>query len=359
MVKNRKYKKDIRDIILCNKDALAEQILEKQMNNLPKLQKHYKQLDLQKCRQDIIYHISYLAEAVALNSEILFLEYVRWLKHLFLGLDIPLDQLIVNFEIIDSVLAEKLDTEPSLDIINSLLYKGRKILLEETNELTSFLKKETPYYLLCNAYMESLLNGNRVVSNELILNKVKDGTTVKDIYLHVFEPVQKEIGRLWQLGKISVAQEHYCSSVTQSLMAQLYPMFLNSGTNRYKCITTCIGNELHEIGIRMVADLLEMDNWNTYHLGANTPNDSLLKTIIEKQIDLLGVSVTMTYHLKQLEELIKDIRKLDKTGKIKIMVGGYPFNIDNQLWEKIGADGTARQGEEAVKQANRLIRKKV
>ena len=38
-----------------------------------------------------------------------------------------------------------------------------------------------------------------------------------------FEPVQHEIGRLWQINHISVAHEHYCTSVTQMIMSELYP----------------------------------------------------------------------------------------------------------------------------------------
>jgi len=358
---DKKTEGNIREIILNKKSALAEKILEKQIGRSPELKSQYKKIDIQKCHQDIVYHLSYLAEAVALDSEILFLEYTRWLKHLFLGLHIPLSQLADNFEIIKEVLTEEIETGVFLSKIRDFLEKGKAIFIKDESELNSFLNPKNQYYELCVRYMENLLKGNRLIFNSLILEKVqKEGIPVKDIYLNVFEPVQKEIGRLWQLGRISVAQEHYCTAATQSLIAQLYPFFLNpGGDNRYTCITACIGNELHEIGIRMVADFLEMDNWSTYHLGANTPNDSLIKTVLEKQVDLLAVSVTITYHLHQLEKLIIDLRKQVESDKIKIMVGGYPFNIDDQLWRKVGADGTARQGQEAVNKANQLVKNKV
>ncbi len=356
---DKKHEINIRDIILDRKDILAEKILETQISRSPMLIKQYKKIDLQKCHEDIIYHLSYLSEALALNSEVLFLEYVRWLRHLFSGLDLPLSQLVENFEIIEEVLKKDLGPDKYISKVSDYLQKGKEIFVKDTGELNSFLNTENPYYQLSRNYLENLLKGNRLIFNSLILEKVqKEGIPVKDIYLNVFEPVQKEIGRLWQLGQISVAQEHYCTAATQSLIAQLYPFFLNpGGDNRYTCITACIGNELHEIGIRMVADFLEMDNWSTYHLGANTPNDSLIKTVLEKQVDLLAVSVTITYHLHQLEKLIIDLRKQVESDKIKIMVGGYPFNIDGQLWKKIGADGTARQGQEAVNKANQLVKK--
>ena len=39
----------------------------------------------------------------------------------------------------------------------------------------------------------------------------------------------------------------------------------------------------------------------------------------------------------------------------KIIVGGYPFNIDNDLWNKVGADGQALDAETAIEIADNLV----
>ncbi|WP_152417023.1 hypothetical protein [Paenibacillus sp. PAMC 26794] len=43
------------------------------------------------------------------------------------------------------------------------------------------------------------------------------------------------------------------------------------------------------------------------------------------------------------------------TAHMKIMVGGYPFNIDHELWKTIGADGYAPGADEAVAVAEQLL----
>ena len=50
-------------------------------------------------------------------------------------------------------------------------------------------------------------------------------------------------------------------------------------------------------GDRMVADFFEMDGWDTYFLGANTPAESVLRTADERRADVLAVSCTMTFHI--------------------------------------------------------------
>ena len=47
--------------------------------------------------------------------------------------------------------------------------------------------------------------------------------SIRDVYLLVFQPCQREVGRLWEAGRITVAQEHYCTAATQVIMSQLAP----------------------------------------------------------------------------------------------------------------------------------------
>ncbi len=103
-------------------------------------------------------------------------------------------------------------------------------------------------------FLENLLAGQRDVATKLILDLVGQGTAVKDIYLNIFQVSQREIGRLWETNQVSVAQEHFCSAATQMIMAQLYPRIFTTEQSGYRMAATCVSGELHEIGVRMVAD---------------------------------------------------------------------------------------------------------
>jgi signal transduction histidine kinase len=52
----------------------------------------------------------------------------------------------------------------------------------------------------------------------------------------------------------------------------------------------------------------------------------------------------MTFHIRHVRGLIEAIRSSDDVKTIKIMVGGYPFNIAPGLWREVGADGFSRDG---------------
>jgi methanogenic corrinoid protein MtbC1 len=105
----------------------------------------------------------------------------------------------------------------------------------------------------------------------------------------------------------------------------------------------------------MVSDFFEMAGWDTYYMGANTPTESILQTIEAREVDVLGISATMTFHVRVVADLIERVRASELGRDTRILVGGYPFNIAPDLWQQIGADGTAHDAQQAVDLANRLV----
>ncbi len=216
---------------------------------------------------------------------------------------------------------------------------------------------ETHNQELAREYQQLVLNRDKRGAVRLILDSAESGIPVQELYIGVLQPVQREIGNLWQNAKISVAQEHYCTAVTQLVMSQLYSYIFTQKRNGHRMVMTCVGGELHEVGARMVADLFELDGWDTYYMGANAPTDSILSAISDNQAELLGVSVTMNYGIVAVRKLIKEIRSSDDTSHIRILVGGRPFLLSESLWGSTGADSFAPDAEKAVAVGRSLISK--
>jgi len=308
----------------------------------------------EKSLQDVNYHLSYLSEAIAASDPSLFLDYVAWVKVLFAGLQFPEDALRVTLECTREVLGEALPEEV-VAVTGEYLDAGLAQLAQVPSALPTLIPPGSPLAELARRYLNALLQGERSVANRLILDAVEDGASVKDVYLYVFQRCQHEIGRLWQMNQISVAQEHYCTAATQLIMSQLYPHIFATERVGRRLVAACVGGELHEIGVRMVADFFEMEGWDTYYVGANTPADTVLHIVEERQADVLGISATMTFHVRAVAELIERVRLSDVGAGVKILVGGYPFNAAPGLWRQLGADGWAHDAQEAIAVANQLV----
>ncbi|UCE60767.1 MAG: cobalamin-dependent protein [Phycisphaerales bacterium] len=120
-------------------------------------------------------------------------------------------------------------------------------------------------------------------------------------------------------------------------------------------VAAAVGGELHEIGVRMVADFFEMDGWDVIYLGANMPSTDVLSMIRERRADLLTVSVSTILHLCTVGELIDQIREDESCTGTKVLVGAPPFRSVPDLWSELGADGSATSATEAVKLGDSLV----
>jgi len=109
------------------------------------------------------------------------------------------------------------------------------------------------------------------------------------------------------------------------------------------------------MGIRMVSDWFELNGWDSYYIGANTPKASIVKLLCDQRPHVLAVSATMTYHLPRVIELVTAVRRVPECASIPILVGGRVFNTFPDLAQLIGADGTAVDGEQAVQCAEQLV----
>jgi methanogenic corrinoid protein MtbC1 len=136
------------------------------------------------------------------------------------------------------------------------------------------------------------------------------------------------------------------------VMAQLFPLIFDGSAKKSRLVSACVPGELHEIGARMISDLFEMNGWDTVFLGADVPVESVVNTVIQHNARVLAISVTLAAHLSAVSEMILQVREHPDSSKVKILVGGAAFSIDNTLWLRLGADGWAEDIDDAIALVN-------
>lgn len=199
-------------------------------------------------------------------------------------------------------------------------------------------------------YMESLLSKDSKKTLYLIEEFQKREIPINDIYVEILAESMRRIGEMWHTAKINVDTEHYCTSITQMAMAQLYPLLFSKERNGKTLLCACPGTVLHEMGARMVADIFENDGWDSIYLGAAVPEDALMESIRTSEPDLIALSVTMPQHLLDCKEMVDQIRK--EFPQVKIAVGGKAFDSTDSIWEKWPIDLYAQDVRELLTKAN-------
>ncbi len=342
------------ELVLANRAEIVGAVVDREFARHPELVQRYGRLGREKSMQDASYHIAFLAQALGLGDSALFVDYIAWAKVMLAQRKVLASDLAFHLECLRDVLLAQLP-EAAGAVAGGFVTAALQAMPAMPEDMPTFIHDAEPLSPLAHQYLEALRRGQRQLASQLVLDAVAANTSVKDIYLHVFQPAQYEIGRLWQTNEISVAQEHYCTAATQLIMSQLYPHIFATSKNGRTLVATCVAGDLHEIGVRMVADFFEMEGWNTFYLGANTPHASVIAMIVEKGADVLAVSATISYHVDAVRDLIRAVRAEPACGDVRILAGGYPFNREPALWEKVGADGSAADAQKAIALAAQMV----
>ena len=332
---------------------IATAVTDDQLERMPALRARYGAPGRQHCIDDTMYHLSYLGGAVELGDATLFEDYISWAKIMLAARGVGAADLIANLQQIrEALVAEGEDSSvhEGIAIVEHVLAR----IPEMPEAAETFLSGEGELEEVARGFFAFIIRGKRQEADTMVRKAMENGASITDLYLRVFEPVQYEIGRLWQMSQITVAQEHFCSAVVQRTMSQLYPMLFTGAPGRRRVVAACAGGELHEIGLRMVTDLLEANGWDTVYLGANVPVESVVKTVAAAPTALVAISATITPHLRDLITLIKALRSAPSTSHVPIMVGGYPFRVSSAVAARIGADGWAANASAAVRLANEI-----
>ncbi|HSI36082.1 MAG TPA: cobalamin-dependent protein, partial [Tepidisphaeraceae bacterium] len=244
-------------------------------------------------------------------------------------------------------------------------------------------------------YLTAVLSGDRAAARDLVTAVYAAGASLDRVYLDILQPAQRESGRLWQAGRISVAQEHYLTAETQAVMALLSagrappgPRHRASSSTasaadlnvdrdrrgstshtwrdsitdnrtgaapRKVFLAACVAGEFHDVGLRMVGDLLERAGWDVYFCGANTPSDALAAEAALRRATVVGLSATIATHLDPLAQTVRDLRRAPQTAATPILVGGRPFLLAPDLAPRVGATAWAPDAARAVTLAESLV----
>jgi len=218
-------------------------------------------------------------------------------------------------------------------------------LSEHSDSLEPVDERARPQF---DKFVAAILKPSSAEAMAFARDSIQSVDDVKFWWYKVIRPAMYEIGRLWSLGEITVAREHLATSITQRIMAAFYPMILDLPRNKGKVIFTASPGELHEIGPRMMADLLEIEGWDVLYTGADTPAGSLIDLLKTENARFLCISTTLPTNLTNTSQLVASVRADIQTANVNILVGGQAYNLDPTLWQKVGADRYANSTEAAV-----------
>lgn len=202
---------------------------------------------------------------------------------------------------------------------------------------------------MCEGYLRTQLGGDRRAALQFIEEALREGASPDDVRCHIVQAAQREIGRLWQEDRISIAQEHMATAISQLALAHLFQHARFRDRVGKKILVACVPGEQHDFPARLLADTLDVAGYDVRFLGADVPLDSLLRSLDEERPDLLALSVTMIFNIQALRQAVQAVRA-KFARQIPIAIGGNAFSASLELAVGIDADLVAGDSQKFIAQ---------
>lgn len=175
---------------------------------------------------------------------------------------------------------------------------------------------------LRRGYLDAQLAGDRRRALQLVVDEgLGRGHDALALVTRVVQAAQREIGAMWQMNRITIAQEHMATAISQVVMSRLFEAAPPAPRVGRKVVVACVEGEHHEFPARLVADFLEIGGFDIRYLGADVPLKDLLDLLKTECPDLLALSVTMSFNAPALRSAVE--RVAESSPDLPVLVGGH------------------------------------
>ena len=131
------------------------------------------------------------------------------------------------------------------------------------------------------------------------------------------------VGDLFGEGKMFLPQVVKSARVMKQAVAYLQPYIEASkekGKTNGKILLATVKGDVHDIGKNIVGVVLQCNNYEIIDLGVMVPTDKILKTAIDENVDIIGLSGLITPSLDEMVNVAKEMQRRGFT--IPLLIGG-------------------------------------
>jgi methanogenic corrinoid protein MtbC1 len=201
------------------------------------------------------------------------------------------------------------------------------------------------------------LEHDTLVAASFIETMRLQGASVESIYMDLLAPTARRLGEMWTEDLCDFTDVTVGLSRLQQLCHELSPDFENEGLPQYdehRILLSTIPGEQHTLGLMLVEEYFRRAGWECCSIAPKSTKD-LVKIVKKQHYDVVGLSVSCGIFLEGVASAVQVVRRASHNEAVKIMVGGPIFLDHPEYAARVGADGTAEDGRQAVLQLRDMM----
>jgi len=183
------------------------------------------------------------------------------------------------------------------------------------------------------------------------------GVPLDAVYLDVFAPSARRLGDMWTRDECSFTDVTIALGRLQQALRRFAPHFRPEcidGEPWRRALFAAAPGEQHTLGLSMIVQYFLRAGWDT-SLLAHAAEEDLTRIVQQESVTLVGFSVSDERHAPPLKSLISRVRAASRNSALRVIVGGVAITQHPELPRELGADGTARDAQQAVNLAQQLV----
>jgi MerR family transcriptional regulator, light-induced transcriptional regulator len=191
-----------------------------------------------------------------------------------------------------------------------------------------------------------LLAGDEPAAWSVIEHALAAGHSPTDCYVDVIASALSSIGERWARDELEIADQFLATAVAIRVVSRLGARFRRPGRSRGTVVVGAPPGELHSLPIAIVSDLVRLRGFDVLELGANVPASAFTSAVARTpRLVCVGIGVTQPEHLRAVQEVVDEVRELDRA--IPIIVGGLAVSEFEKVLLR-GVTAVADDGRAAV-----------
>jgi methylmalonyl-CoA mutase cobalamin-binding domain/chain len=126
----------------------------------------------------------------------------------------------------------------------------------------------------------------------------------------------------------------------------------DSAREKIKVVIATVKGDQHDLGKNLLATLLLSANFEVYDLGRDVDAEVIVNKVKETGASVVALSSLLSMTVDQVEVVHKALQEAGLRDKVKLIVGGAPFNFE--LAKQFGADDYADDAIYGVEHIKKL-----
>ena len=183
-------------------------------------------------------------------------------------------------------------------------------------------------------WLEHILRAALVFDEVTIRTKMATDSAILGVRTFLRErvvPLIEAIGSAWAKSDLGVRHEHFVSGILEEHLSELRVAFDASAKGR-PIVLACLPDEMHSLGLQMVALEISAAGRRNVVLGAHTPIEEIVASANSLDAVAVGLSISAFAPIPPTSEMISDLRTQLST-QTELWIGGAGATMFDSLPE--------------------------